>query len=255
LSIMGMRISELAEQADIPVSTVRYYERIGLLRPPERQGNGYRRYDESDAEQLAFIGRAKRMGIPLVQVSELIGLWSSGGCRPMQEQIRAFLTGRVAEVRAQRTELAAFAHQLEALLGRIDGTGDEDRLCQLDCECVHLDDVDPLAGCERFPAVAREHEVGCSLEVGQQGDRLRQWRDLVDEGRVVDRSETTLRVAFPVSTETAERLAGLCAAEVGCCSFFAFRVEISAASLTLQVEVPAQPEARQLMERLFGPRA
>jgi MerR family copper efflux transcriptional regulator len=104
MNVDKLRISQLAERADVPVSTVRYYERIGLLAPPERLNNGYRVYDESAAEHLAFIGRAKRMGVPLEEVSELIELWSTGGCRPLQDRIRAFLGGRIIEVRAQRRE-------------------------------------------------------------------------------------------------------------------------------------------------------
>jgi DNA-binding transcriptional MerR regulator len=75
MAVGSMRISELAERAEVPVSTLRYYERIGLLPSPERLLNGYRVYDESAIEHLAFIGRAKRMGVPLEQVSELIELW------------------------------------------------------------------------------------------------------------------------------------------------------------------------------------
>jgi hypothetical protein len=58
---------------------------------------------------------------------------------------------------------------------------------------------------------------------------------------------------FPVSVEIAERLTGLCAAEVGCCSFFTFMVEIDAVGLVLRVQVPDRPEARELMGRVFGP--
>jgi MerR family transcriptional regulator, copper efflux regulator len=78
--VRSLQISELAELAEVPVSTLRYYERIGLLPSPDRSLNGYRVYDESAVEHLAFIARAKRMGVPLEQVSELIELWSTGGC-------------------------------------------------------------------------------------------------------------------------------------------------------------------------------
>lgn len=44
-----MRISELAEQVGVPVSTVRFYERIGLMDAPERSGSGYRQYDAASA--------------------------------------------------------------------------------------------------------------------------------------------------------------------------------------------------------------
>jgi MerR family transcriptional regulator, copper efflux regulator len=251
--VMGFLISELADSAAVPVSTVRYYERIGLLRPPKRQNNGYRVYDGTAEEHLAFIGRAKRMGIPLEQVSELLELWTAGGCRPMQKQIRELLAGRVGEVRTQRKELAAFGQQLEGLLARIDGGAGEDRLCELDCDCVHLEDADPLAGCARFPTVAREAEVGCTLDGGDRAKRVTEWRDLLESGRVEARTPTGLRAVFSRSVETAERLAGLCAAETACCSFFTFRLEIDARTLVLLVEVPDRPDARELADHVFGP--
>jgi DNA-binding transcriptional MerR regulator len=57
-----MRISELAERVGVPTSTVRYYERIGLLGPPARTGSGYRDYGEDSATLLLFVHRARRMG-------------------------------------------------------------------------------------------------------------------------------------------------------------------------------------------------
>ena len=117
MPVGSIRISELAELAEVPVSTLRYYERIGLLPFTAQIGQRIWAYDESAVEHLAFISRAKRMGVPLDQVSELIELWSTGGCRPLQDRIGSFLAEKIAEVRDQRLELAAFENQLEGLLG------------------------------------------------------------------------------------------------------------------------------------------
>ena len=46
-----MRISELAESAGVPASTVRYYERAGLMGLPDRTASGYRDYGEDAAAQ------------------------------------------------------------------------------------------------------------------------------------------------------------------------------------------------------------
>ena len=58
-----MRISELAEHVGVPTSTVRYYERVGLLGAPGRTGSGYRDYDEDDAARLLFVARARHLGL------------------------------------------------------------------------------------------------------------------------------------------------------------------------------------------------
>ena len=67
-----MRISELAESAGVPASTVRYYERVGLMGRPDRTASGYRDYGEDAAGRLLFIARARRMGLACEQITELI---------------------------------------------------------------------------------------------------------------------------------------------------------------------------------------
>ena len=55
-----MRISELADRVGVPTSTVRYYERVGLLAVPPAPASGYRDYDEDAAARLLFVSRARR---------------------------------------------------------------------------------------------------------------------------------------------------------------------------------------------------
>jgi MerR family copper efflux transcriptional regulator len=256
----ALRISELAERAQVPVSTVRYYERIGLLRPPERFDNGYRRYNEAAVEQLVFIGRAKKMGVPLDQVSELLEVWSNGGCQPLQDRIRAFLAGRIAEVRLQQVDLGAFERQLQGLFDRID---DRDRIegrdgtlgmCELDCECVHLPEPMPPAGCCAPLAHQPGQPVpGCSLEANAQSDRIMEWRTLLGEGEIVERSGRGLRVQFPNAAGLAGRLAELCASEASCCSFLSFSMDIGDRKIALTIGCPDGPDARAAIERIFGP--
>ena len=249
----ALRISELAQLAAMPVSTLRYYERIGLLPAPDRSQNGYRVYDESAIEHLAFIGRAKRMGVPLDEVSELIELWSTGGCRPLQERIRSFLTEKITAVRAQRLELAEFERQLEGLVGRLDTSAGSSGLCDLDCSCVHLDsDDDTITTCARFPTMSRG-ETSCALEEDARAERVAEWRDLIAQGEV-EQFEDGLRVAFDRSTEITEQIARLCAEEVQCCSFFTFNIEITVLGIALRVGVPDRPEAKALSTMIFGPR-
>ena len=56
-----VRISELAGSAGVPTSTVRYYERVGLMAVPERTPSGYRDYGEEAAARLLFVTRARRI--------------------------------------------------------------------------------------------------------------------------------------------------------------------------------------------------
>jgi len=73
-----LRIGELARQAGVAPSTVRYYEEIGLLPPAARAENGYRLYTQADVERLRFIQRAKALDFSLEEIREILGLRERG---------------------------------------------------------------------------------------------------------------------------------------------------------------------------------
>lgn len=57
-----MKISEIANKTNLPASTLRYYEKKGLLKV-DRDKNGRRYYKESDIEWIKFIRRLKETGM------------------------------------------------------------------------------------------------------------------------------------------------------------------------------------------------
>jgi MerR family copper efflux transcriptional regulator len=87
----GLFISELARRAEVPVSTVRYYERNGLLEEPERRDSGYREYPESAVERLRFIRQAQDLGFTLQQIRSLQALQSNPNARSTDVRQEAVL--------------------------------------------------------------------------------------------------------------------------------------------------------------------
>ncbi len=73
-----MRIGELAEAVSLPTKTIRYYEDIGLLPPPERSANGYRAYDDSACERLRFVKAAQAVGFSLGEIKEIVAFRDGG---------------------------------------------------------------------------------------------------------------------------------------------------------------------------------
>ena len=57
-----MKIGEIANKTNLPASTLRYYEKKGLLKV-DRDKNGRRYYKESDIEWIKFIRRLKETGM------------------------------------------------------------------------------------------------------------------------------------------------------------------------------------------------
>lgn len=99
----GHTISQLARSAGVPVSTVRYYERAGLLRPDARTGANYRSYSPASLARLRFIRAAQASGFSLKDVRELLGLTASDDS-PCEE-VETVTRNRLAEVRQKIREL------------------------------------------------------------------------------------------------------------------------------------------------------
>ncbi len=66
-------IGALARAAEIAVTTVRYYERIGLLVPDDRSSGNYRLYSPASLRRLKFIRAAQSIGFTLDDVQALLG--------------------------------------------------------------------------------------------------------------------------------------------------------------------------------------
>ncbi|MGC8560008.1 MAG: MerR family transcriptional regulator [Phycisphaerae bacterium] len=98
-------IGQLAKTAGVPVTTVRYYERIGLLLPAGRTASNYRYYDRHSLERLRFIRLAHAGGFSINDIKSMLqvanGSKSSGQCRA----VGSLIEQRLAAVRAQIGEL------------------------------------------------------------------------------------------------------------------------------------------------------
>lgn len=69
-----LTIGLLARSADVAISTVRFYERQGLVEPDERSLAGYRSYSPEAVQRVRFIRRAQRLGFTLREVGEVLRL-------------------------------------------------------------------------------------------------------------------------------------------------------------------------------------
>ena len=101
-----VRISQLAESAGVPTSTVRYYERVGLMALPERTSSGYRDYGDDAAARLLFITRARRMGLSCEQITSLIPVWAGSNCGAAHDRVERLVEEKQAAV-AQRDAVRA----------------------------------------------------------------------------------------------------------------------------------------------------
>lgn len=127
----GLTISRFAADGGVGVETVRFYQRRGLLAVPERQGNGFREYSESDQQRLAFICRARALGFTLNEIGDLLGPAETGFTGDILQAAKA----KLAQTHEQLTELTLLRCRLHQLI-RVceDGNG-------ADCLALRLEQI------------------------------------------------------------------------------------------------------------------
>jgi DNA-binding transcriptional MerR regulator len=129
-----VRISELADRVGVPTSTVRYYERIGLLGAPARTGSGYRDYGEDSATHLLFVHRARRMGLSCEQIAELLPVWGGANCTAAHDRVGRLIDEKQAEIAERVAELEEFARQLHDVRTTLEASPPAAE-CQTDLSC------------------------------------------------------------------------------------------------------------------------
>jgi len=100
-----MRAGHVAAMAGVNLQTLRYYERRGLMDPPDRTLGGHRVYSAKAVTQLQVIKAAQRLGFTLAEVAELLetGTHQHGARRDARLQARA--AAKLAEVEQKITDL------------------------------------------------------------------------------------------------------------------------------------------------------
>ena len=115
-----LTIGKLASAAEVGIDTVRFYERAGLLKRPQRTPAGYRLYAAADAARLRFIRRAKTLGFSLEEIAELLHLNDGGGRRG---SVRAVAERRLKEIEQKLAELRRMRDTLRRLVHECHGDG------------------------------------------------------------------------------------------------------------------------------------
>ena len=110
------KVGACARATGVPAKTIRYYESIGLLPPPKRALNGYRRYGGNEIETLRFVRRARDLGFSLKEVSQLLALWrdknrASADVKALALEHARVLDDRIEQLKAVRGTILALAER------------------------------------------------------------------------------------------------------------------------------------------------
>jgi len=76
--VNGLTIQQAAEQTGVSAHTLRYYERIELLKPVQKSSSGHRKYSEEDLHWIHFLSLLRVTGMPIEQMKEYVQLEQQG---------------------------------------------------------------------------------------------------------------------------------------------------------------------------------
>ncbi len=112
-------ISELAAELRIRPSAIRYYEKIGLIKP-ERKPGKHRRYTRKDRARLRLILRGKRFGATLDQIGKMIGGPEAkiSEANQISTSLR-YIDQKLEDIASQKKELEQFQTDLLELRDKL----------------------------------------------------------------------------------------------------------------------------------------
>lgn len=132
-SLPSMTVTELARRAGVTPHVVRYYARIGLLKPGRSRENNYQLFTRQDLICLRFVRKAQDLGFRLSEIAQILDK-ASHGHSPCP-QVRDIIRQRIEENRHRLDEMIALQarmeHALESWEQLPDSLPDGHTLCHL----------------------------------------------------------------------------------------------------------------------------
>jgi len=124
-------IGTIARQVGVNVETIRFYQRLGLVKEPPKTG-GSRFYSDKVVKRLLFIRRLKKLGFTLREIASLLG----GGVNNCIA-VRAILQNKRIELLQEIEQMRSATEELKQM--EIDC---REQLHQGTSACLHVPEPD-----------------------------------------------------------------------------------------------------------------
>lgn len=105
-----VKIGEVARRAEVTIDTIRFYERRGVLSPPERRPSGYREYPEATVERVRLARKMQSVGLSLDEIIDALAAHDAGTATCNSQRWR--LDGALGRVDAKIAELKALRREI-----------------------------------------------------------------------------------------------------------------------------------------------
>src|SRR6266446_6436537 len=106
----AVHIGTAAQLAAVSVDTIRFYQKLGLIKSASRSAGGYRLFDGEQIRELKFVRHAQELGFSLSEVKELLALRQTHhACSDVQSMLK----GKLADVQEKIKSLAGWNRSLQ----------------------------------------------------------------------------------------------------------------------------------------------
>ena len=109
-----MKIGELSKRSGLSIHTLRYYEKAGLIKAPERSNGNYRIYTEDDLTTLRFISCCKQCGFSLQEAAALVRI-KDDKRNHVCEEAKAMTARKIQDISKQIEQLTNMLDTLKDL--------------------------------------------------------------------------------------------------------------------------------------------
>ena len=149
-----MNSKEVALMFDLPIDTIRYYERVGVIPPITRDKNGYRIYAKRDLNWIFLAKSLRKAGLSIESLIEFATLAQSkeGNVRAVQKQI---LQDQLTEINAKLEEMMHTRDLLEYKIETFD-----DHVTKINAGELSDDEVEELWTMKHF----KKQEIPLAVE-------------------------------------------------------------------------------------------
>lgn len=108
-----MNIGQASNASGVSAKMIRYYESIGLIRPPLRTESNYRVYGSDEVHTLQFVKRARTLGFSVDETATLLGLWQDKS--RASAEVKDIAVGHIGALETKINELQSMVKTLKHL--------------------------------------------------------------------------------------------------------------------------------------------
>ncbi len=106
-----LKIGQIAEEGNVAVGTIRYYESLGLIQPARRSQSGYRYYTYDAVKRIRFIKKAQSLQFSLDEIQQILGVRDQGN--PACPLVQDMLQRKIADLGEQLIRIQQLKAGLE----------------------------------------------------------------------------------------------------------------------------------------------